>query len=260
MTGERPPHIRILGVPVGLVDMARATETVLGWATDGEPHTVFLREVAGLMLARDEPRLLALHHEASLVAPDGMPLVWVARLRGHGRAIGRVAGADLVDAVCAASLRSGQSHFFYGGKPSIAEAMAAALAAKYPGLRVAGTLSPPLRTIGPDFEPDAEGFAEIATIKASGADFIWVGLSSPKQEYWLMQAAPLIGKGVLLGVGAAFDFHSQAIRRAPKLLRDNGFEWLYRFCREPRRLWRRYLVAAPRFVVLAGLEVLRERR
>ncbi len=252
---DRPlSRMLVLGVPVDLVNLQRAVALVGGWASKGPARTVFVREVPSLMLAVDTPALRDLHAQADLVVPDGMPLVWVGRLQGHGAEIGRVAGADLMDAVCAASLRTGQSHFFFGGKPGVAEEAARRLGERHPGLKVAGCFSPPMRDIEPDFKLDAEARAEIDRIAVSGADFIWVGISSPKQEYWMMQAAPIVGRGVFFGVGAAFDFHSGAVQRAPSWMRNNGLEWLHRLLSEPRRLWRRYLILAPKFVCMLLLE------
>lgn len=247
-------HMSVLGVPVSLVNLQRSVALVGAWARKGPARTVFVREVPSLMLAVDTPALRDLHAHADLVVPDGTPLVWVGRLQGHGAEIGRVAGADLMDAVCAASLITGQSHFFFGGKPGVAEEAARRLSERHPGLKLAGCFSPPMRYIGPDFELDAEARAEIDRIAASGADFIWVGISSPKQEYWMMQAAPIVGRGVFFGVGAAFDFHSGAVQRAPGWMRNNGLEWLHRLLSEPRRLWRRYLILAPRFVWMLLLD------
>jgi len=247
---EGNPHrITILGIPISVVNLPRATTLVSGWAKHPGARTVFVREVASLMAAVDEPILAKLHHEADLIVPDGTPLVWVARILRQGRQIGRVAGADLLDAVCERSLLTGQSHYFYGGKPGVAESMASRLSARYPGLKIAGTFSPPMRSIDATFELDDDLFREIDAIKASNADFVWVGISSPKQEYWMMKVAPLLEHGVLFGVGAAFDFQSGAVKRAPKWMRDNGMEWAHRLASEPRRLWRRYLVLAPRFVL-----------
>jgi len=243
-------RMSVLGVPVSLVTLSRATEAVVGWGSGERPRTVFVREVPSLMLALGTPELRRLHDQADLIVPDGMPLVWVGHLQGHGAEIGRVAGADLMDAVCAASTVTGQSHFFYGGNVGVAEEAARRLRERHPGLVVAGTFSPPMRDIGPDFNLDPVCTTEIERIAASGADFIWVGISSPKQEYWMMQAAPVIGRGVFFGVGAAFDFHSGAVKRAPPWMRNNGLEWLHRLLSEPRRLWRRYLILAPKFVWL----------
>lgn len=246
---DRPASFRILGIPVNLVDLAGARDLVSSWATAAQTKVVFVREVASLMAATQDAYLADLHYRADLVVADGTPLVWIGWLRGHGSTIGRVPGADLVDAVCQKSLGTGQSHYFFGGKPGVAEEMAARLTVRHPGLKVVGTYSPPMREIGPNFELDAEARAEVQRIAEVKPDFIWVGISSPKQEYWMMKAAPLLERGVLFGVGAAFDFHSGALKRAPRWMRESGFEWLHRLLSEPRRLWRRYIVLAPSFVV-----------
>ncbi|MCA1495222.1 MULTISPECIES: WecB/TagA/CpsF family glycosyltransferase [unclassified Bradyrhizobium] len=251
----------VLGVPLSLVDLARATAQILEWAKkDRGPYSVFVREVAGLMLTVRQPELLNLHESADLVVADGIPLVWVARFKGHGDEIGRVAGADLVDAVCRHSIASGQSHFFYGGKPGVAQRMAQALSRKYPGLKVAGTYSPPMLDIGPDFDLIGTCREDVEVIRASKADLIWVGISSPKQEYWIAKAMDAIDRGVFIGVGAAFDFHSGSKQRAPAWMRNNGLEWLHRLMSEPRRLWRRYLILAPIFAVRAFVELIMRSR
>jgi N-acetylglucosaminyldiphosphoundecaprenol N-acetyl-beta-D-mannosaminyltransferase len=251
----------VLGVPISLVDLSTAATRLVDWTKENDrEHLIFARDVASLVLAANESALLELHKRANLVVPDGTPLVWVSRLRGLGAHIGRVPGADLVDEVCKRSLSLGLSHFFYGGKPDVAKKMADALSRRYPGLRVAGVWSPPMREIGPDFDPVRICPEELRLIRDSNADFVWVGLSSPKQEYWIAKAAPLVRRGVFVGVGAAFDFHAGAVRRAPPWMRDNGLEWLHRLFSEPGRLWRRYLVLAPIFVLRATLELAREAR
>lgn len=249
-----PQQFRILGIPISAVNMSGACALIVSWTHGLEFRSVFVREAASLMAAVSEPRLAHLHEEADLVVADGTPLVWLGWAKGFSNELGRVAGADLVDAVCRESVAKKQSHFFYGGQPGVAAEMASRLAVRYPGLHVAGTLSPPMRDIGPSFEPDDIAMAEIEHIKSKRPDFIWVGLSSPKQEYWIMQAGPLIGRGVFLGVGAAFDFHAGTVRRAPEWLRDNGLEWAHRLYSEPRRLWRRYLILAPKFAIAAVAE------
>ena len=145
-----------------------------------------------------------------------------------------------MDAVCKASLLTGQSHFFYGGKPGVAQTMTEVLSVRYPGLRVAGMCSPPWLNIGPDFRLLGACREDLEAIRASNADIIWVGISSPKQEYWIAKAARAVDRGVFIGVGAAFDFHSGNVRRAPLWMRNNGLEWFHRLINEPRRLWRRY--------------------
>jgi N-acetylglucosaminyldiphosphoundecaprenol N-acetyl-beta-D-mannosaminyltransferase len=248
--------LRVLGVPVSVVDMARAVDTVTGWGRSGPAKTVFVRDVHGLMLALQNPALLALHERADLVVPDGTPLTWVGRLRGFGERIDRVPGPDLLAEVCRASAGTGLRHFFFGGKPGVAETLVERLTQTCPGLQIAGTFSPPMRSIDATSPLSAEEEREIEIIRQAAPDIIWVGLSTPKQEYWMMKAAPRLPHGVLLGVGAAFDFHSGHVRRAPAWMRNNGLEWLHRLASEPRRLWRRYLVLAPLFVVkVAGEQI-----
>ena len=254
------PRFSVLGVPVSILTMEKLLETVFLWTRQGDFRTVFVRDVASLMLAVDEPHLRALHEAADMVTPDGMPLVWIGKLRGLGRKIGRVSGADIVDAVCAASLKTEQSHYFYGGQEDVARQMAANLARKYPGLKIAGTFCPPWREIGPDFELTDDIRAELDTIRASKVDFIWVGLSSPKQDYFIMKAAPYVGRSVFFAVGAAFDFHAGTVKRAPRWVQRCGLEWLHRLLNEPRRLWRRYLILTPKFIWLVAMESFRRCR
>lgn len=249
-----PRNIDILGVPISLVTPERAQSIVLSWAAEGLLRVVFVRDVHGLMRAVDDPELLGLHRRAHMVVPDGMPLTWVGRLRGHGREIGRTAGPDLVDRVCEATSTTTMRHFFYGGKPGVAEMMAQELSRRYPGLKVAGCFTPPIRDVPLNDAPSDEELQEFELIRKSEAHFVWVGLSSPKQERWMMRAAPHLGSGVLFGVGAAFDFHAGSIKRAPVWMRESGLEWLHRLSSEPGRLWRRYLFYAPRFVLAVALE------
>jgi exopolysaccharide biosynthesis WecB/TagA/CpsF family protein len=156
----------------------------------------------------------------------------------------RVCGADLVDALCNDGQSSGLRHYFYGGKPGIAESMIRNLKAKYPDLVVAGFYAPPFRSL-----TEEEDAAIVDAINKSGARVVWIGLSTPNQEFWTRDHVGQINGATLIGVGAAFDFHSGAVTRAPKWMQKSGFEWLHRLLSEPRRLWRRYLVIAPSFVV-----------
>lgn len=247
-----PARTRILGVPVSLIDMPLALRTITGWAAAGTAHYVCVRDVHGVMRAQEDPALMAIHEGAGLVTPDGMPLVWVARSRGHGE-VGRVCGADLVDALSAASVPLGLRHYFYGGKEGVAERMAAALVARHPGLVVAGCDTPPFRALTPE-----EDEAATRAIAAAAPHIVWVGLSTPKQEFWMRDHVGRIPGATLIGVGAAFDFYAGDVKRAPKWMQRSGLEWLHRLASEPRRLWRRYLVLAPQF--LWKLATTQERR
>ena len=236
------PLVHILGVPVDITDRSRAVKTIIGWGEQGKPRAVFLRDVHGVMRSVQMPKLMQMHEKADLVLADGTPLTWVSRLRGVK--IGRVPGADLVDSVCHASAGTALRHYFFGGAPGVADHMADILKAKYPGLTVAGCYSPPMRNLAPGATLSEEERAEIEAIAASGADFIWVGISTPKQETWITEAIELLPHGVCCGVGAAFDFHTGRIKRAPRWMQRSGFEWLHRLLSDPIRLWRRYLILA----------------
>lgn len=253
-TSTEDERIEILGVPVSVVDMKAAADAIIQMPNTDGARMVFVREVASLMLAADDDHLKGLHHQAFLVVPDGMPLVWIGRLRGYGNRIGRVAGADLLDEICRATLKTGQSHYFFGGKPGVAENLARRLCDRHQGLNVAGAYGPPFREIDHNFELTNEALDEVERVRSLKPDFVWVGISSPKQEFWMAKAAPVIGRGVFLGVGAAFDFHTGAVKRAPRWMQRSGLEWLHRLASEPCRLWRRYLVLAPQFVFRAFVE------
>lgn len=253
-------RMSVLGIPIDVVNMQRAVGLILEWAAvSTKPRMIFVRDVASLMLARSEPKLRALHDQAALVVPDGMPLVWIGRLRGLGDEIGRVAGSDLVDAVCSASQQTSLRHFFYGGKPGVADEMARKLQSRFPELTIVGTMSPPMREIHGDYAFDTAARTELQQLREAAPDVVWVGLSSPKQEYWMAAASKELQRGVLLGVGAAFDFQSGAVKRAPLWMRARGLEWLYRLLSEPRRLYRRYLILAPQFVWLLAKQAIRDR-
>ncbi|MBI1383831.1 MAG: WecB/TagA/CpsF family glycosyltransferase [Rhizobiales bacterium] len=238
-------RIAILGVPVSAIDMGLAVATILGWAKRREARYVCVCDVYNVTRAQEDPDHLAALVGADMVTPDGKPLSWVGRLRGNRR-IRQVCGPELMPAVCAQSIRDGVSHYFYGGAPGVAENLARGLQTRFPGLQVAGTECPPFRALS-----EAEKDAVVARIESSGAGIVWVGLGCPKQELWIAEHVERIPGAVLIGVGAAFDFHTGRVKRAPRWMRDAGLEWAFRLASEPRRLWRRYLVYAPRFVFLA---------
>lgn len=249
-----PSRIRIIGVPIDVVNKKTAVERILGWGRSGPPKTVFVRDVHGMMRAREDAELLRLQESSDMIMPDGAPLAFIGRLRGLGAVMGRATGPDVMEAVCAASVEHKLKHYFFGGKPGVASRMAKVLTDRYPGLDIVGIYSPPMRDITGSSRFSEAEVAEVKAIAESGADFVWVGMSTPKQDFWLMQAAALAPHGVFLGVGAAFDFHAGDVSRAPPWMRDNGLEWLHRLISEPRRLWRRYVLLAPRFAVLAFAE------
>ncbi|MBI5080604.1 MAG: WecB/TagA/CpsF family glycosyltransferase [Chloroflexi bacterium] len=185
---------------------------------------------------------------ANLAAPDGMPVVWALRLMGHQ--VERVYGPDIMQVVCARSIQEGWRHFFYGGTPDVVEKLIEVLKSQHPNLLVAGFESPPFRELTCE-----EDEAIVKRINESKAHIVWVGLGSPKQDMWMADHRARLTAPVLIGVGAAFDFFSGRVRQAPRWMQRSGLEWLYRLMSEPSRLWRRYLIYNPKFVVCVLMQI-----
>jgi len=223
--------------------MAQALGIIDGWIAHRQQHYVCITGVHGIMESQRDEGLRRIHNEAGLVTPDGMPLVWLSRLYGHGH-VRRVYGPDLMLALCEHSLSKGYRHFFYGGGEGMPELLANNLRRRFPGLRVVGGYSPPFRPLS-----GAEDERIVAAINEADPDVVWVGLSTPKQERWMTEHVGRLSAPVLIGVGAAFDFHSGLKKQAPRWMQRSGLEWLFRLATEPKRLWRRYFMNNPLFVV-----------
>ena len=208
-----------------------------------------------VMSAREEPDTAVAVREATLAVPDGQPLVWALKALGHPRAT-RIYGPDLMAAFCARAAARGIPVYLYGGRTPEALAMLQArLRERFPGLPIAGAYSPPFRPLS------AGEREEIARrIDASGAAVVWVGIGQPKQERWMHEMRPRLAAPLLVGVGAAFDFHAGLVSQAPPWMQRAGLEWAYRLSREPRRLWRRYVRYNPRFVAAFAAQYLRHLR
>lgn len=232
----------MLGVGVSAVTMSQALETIADWLLRREQHYVCVTGVHGIMESQRDEELRQIHNRAGLVTPDGMPLVWLSRLSGQSH-VERVYGPDLMLACCRRSVLEGYRHFFYGGGKGVAQRLAERLGSRYPGLRVAGTHTPPFRPLSA-----AEDQAIVRQINESAPDIVWVGLSTPKQELWMNAHVGRLNAPVLIGVGAAFDFHAGLKKQAPGWMQRTGLEWLFRLGTEPRRLWRRYLRNNPAFI------------
>jgi N-acetylglucosaminyldiphosphoundecaprenol N-acetyl-beta-D-mannosaminyltransferase len=179
-----------------------------------------------------------------MVTPDGMPLVWISRMMGFRR-VERVYGPDLMLEVCALSVERRYRHFLYGGAPGVAQKLEETLRLRFPGIDIAGTYCPPFCELSSE-----EDKAMVETINNSHADIVWIGLGTPKQEYWMAGHRHILDASVLVGVGAAFDFISGVKRQAPKWIQRIGLEWVFRLCAEPKRLARRYLVNNPSFLFM----------
>ncbi len=247
----------ILGMQVHATTYAETTRTICDWAERGEARHVCVANVHMVMEGWDDPGFRAIVNAADLVTPDGMPLVWVLRRKGFALK-DRVYGPTLTRWVVAEAARRGIPVGFLGGAPEVLGALVRNLQADFPGLSVVFQHSPPFRPLSSD-----EDRALVQAVNASGARILFVGLGCPKQERWM--AAHAAGtehpvQAVMLGVGAAFDFHAGMLRQAPAWMQARGLEWLFRLAVEPRRLWKRYLKHNPRFAVLAMRELLSERR
>ena len=246
----------VLGVPVSVLNMNSALDTIARWIDEKSVHYVCAADVHSIMRAQDDTAHKFALRQADLVLPDGMPVTWIGKLRGE-KAIERVCGPDLMLRVFERSAEKGWRHYFYGGAEGVADLLTRRAIERYPNLTVVGTDCPPFRPLS-----QAEIGEAIARINSAAPDIIWVGLGCPKQERWMLENVTKLNHAVLIGVGAAFDFHSGNVRRAPVWMRSSGLEWLHRLLCEPRRLWRRYLSLAPRFVflnVVAAFEALRFR-
>ena len=196
------------------------------------------------MRSQKDEKLRQIHNQAGLVTPDGMPLVWLSRLNGFPW-VERVYGPDLMLAVCERSLSKGYRHYFYGGLEGVPEKLAESLRRRFPKLQIVGVYSPPFRPLTKD-----EDECVIQKINQAKPDIVWVGLSTPKQEYWMHEHLHRITAPVMVGVGAAFDFHAGLKKQAPRWMQRSGLEWFFRLVTEPRRLWRRYLINNPWFLWL----------
>ena len=236
------PRVDVLGIGVSAIDLPQALGIIDGWIARCERHYVCVTGVHGVMESQRDDELRQIHNEAGLVTPDGMPLVWISRLRGFPH-VDRVYGPDLMLAASERSVARRYSHFFYGGGEGVAERLAGRLAERFPGLRIAGTFTPPFRSLTPEEDEDV-----VRRINEAAPDIVWVGLSTPKQERWMRAHVGRLEAPVLIGVGAAFDFHAGLKRQAPVWMQRSGLEWLFRLLTEPRRLGPRYLVNNPAFV------------
>ena len=230
----------VLGVPITVTNLDEAAKTIASWKNDRRGRAVGVRDVASTMLIHADPALLAVSQRTVMNVPDGMPLVWIGKHRGF--AVERTCGPDLMEKIMLDSTTSGLKHFFYGGKEGVANKLANHFRNRKPGIEIVGTYYPPFRAL--TAEEDAN---IVEMINTSGADIVWVGISSPKQDIWMDEHLSKISC-TMIGVGAAFDFHLGSVQRAPVWMQRNGLEWLHRLYSEPRRLWHRYLVLAPKFV------------
>jgi len=249
--GAPTQSFHVLGVEVDAVQIPEVVQKVETWIQHRDAcHFIAVTGMHGVMEAQSDAEFKKILNSADLVVPDGMPLVWVGRLRGR-RLARRVYGPELMLSVCERTASRGVRHFLFGGAPEVPEKLAQALHNRFPSLNVVGAYSPPFRAVT---LPEDEEI--VAMINAAAPDIVWIGLSTPKQEKWMHAHRDRLRVPVLIGVGAAFDINSGLKSQAPRWMREHGLEWLFRLVQEPRRLWRRYIVYGAQFVFYVALELL----
>ncbi len=252
---EQPRTVDVLDVPLALTDYPRT----LRWMGEAIEHRargyVCVCNVHTVMASQEDPELRDALLAASFNVPDGQPLVWAINSLGHSLA-GRVYGPELMSRACTQAAEKGHRFYLYGGRNQGALVqLALNLRKRHPGVRIVGGYSPPHRPLD-----DEERDAVAEEINRSRADVVWVGIGVPKQEKWMAQMRPQLDVPLLVGVGAAFDFHAGLVPQAPNWLQEAGLEWAYRLAHEPRRLWRRYLRYNPRFLSAFARQLAAHRR
>lgn len=244
------PALRILSTRVNPVQMLDALALMEQWIQErSQCRFIVASGMHAVMEARRNLVFKAAVESADLFVPDGISLVWAARIRGFPIKK-RVCGLDLMWEFFKIAEQRGYSNFFYGDTEDTLHELEAHLKLSFPNLKIAGMHSPPFRFLTPE-----EDEAEINLINQSGADVVWVGLGLPKQETWIFDHRSNLNSPVAVGVGAAFKFLGGTVKRAPTSVGDYGLEWLWRFFQEPRRVWRRVFIDGPRFVVCLFLEM-----
>lgn len=244
------PSRSILGVRIDATSYGDACDRIYAWAQTQTSCYLVAANVHVVMTAFWNPAYRTILDRAALVTPDGMPLVLGLRLLGV-RGQSRVYGPDLMLAWCDRAAQLGLPIYLYGGTQATLEQLVDNLTQRFPGLPIAGYYAPPFRLLSPQEEA-----ADVDRIHRSGAQVVFVGLGCPKQEQWMARQQGSL-KAVMIGVGAAFSFHSGEVAQAPRWMMRWGLEWLYRFSQEPRRLWQRYLINNPLFVLLFGGQLLK---
>jgi N-acetylglucosaminyldiphosphoundecaprenol N-acetyl-beta-D-mannosaminyltransferase len=256
-----PDKQNVIGVNISKTSYDEVVQLCAQWAAERRAGTgltnrgryITITSVHGLIEAQDKPELKRIFNEADIATPDGMPVVWAVRSFGH-RKQQRVYGPTLMLNICRNAAITGDRIFLYGGREDTLPVLTERLLQQFPTLQIAGSYSPPFRPLTPEEDASVQN-----QIRASNADIVFVGISTPKQEKWMYEHRSCFPGVTMLGVGAAFDFHAGRTKQAPAWMQRNGLEWLFRLFMEPARLWKRYLVMTPRFLPLWAMQLLRAR-
>ena len=234
--------INILNVNISVVDPALTVNLIENMVVNSHKGYVCVAPVATLVDCQRVVGYRDIVNQATIVTPDGMPVVWLAKLKG-ALGIERTYGPDLMRLVCNKGQGKDLRHFFYGATSQTLLQLQNRLKFNYPKINIVGTYAPPFRS-----ETGIETKEIIKLINDSGADILWVGLGSPKQDFWMSIHRPLLNVPVLIGAGAAFDFLAEVKPEAPRWMQNAGLGWLFRLYSEPKRLWKRYLIGNSLFI------------
>ena len=232
----------ILQVKISAIDMEDVCSVVKEAILNKQKIYICVCPLSTIIECKKDEKVLTSVNCADLATPDGMPVVWIGKLLGY-KNISRVYGPELMEEICAISAKRGHKNYLYGSTQDVLDILREKLIKRYPGLIISGMFSPPFRTLTKE-----EDDKIVEAINCSNSDIVWVGLGSPKQDLWMYEHRDKLNAPVLIGVGAAFDFLAGVKPQAPRWIRNNGFEWLFRLVTEPKRLWRRYLVDYPVFI------------
>lgn len=239
----------ILNVGISAIDMNDACSLVEDAVSRRQKKYICVCPVGTIMECKRNEKVLKSINSSDLATPDGMPTVWIGKMRGY-KNIRRVYGPELMQNICDISMKKGYKNYFYGSSQGVLNKLKEKLNKKYPGLFISGICSPPFRQLTKE-----EDDKIVENINNNNPDIIWVGLGSPKQDLWMHEHRSKINAPLMIGVGAAFDFLAGVKPQAPCWIRNNGFEWLFRLIIEPKRLWRRYLIDNPLFIYYVGMEL-----
>ena len=249
---ESPAKKSVLGVQISTTSYGEVVDVCRDWIREREMRDsgryICVTSVHGIVTAIKQSKLKAVLNRADIATPDGMPVVWALRSFG-AKAQTRVYGPDLMLAMCRDAERCGHRIYLYGATDETLAKLSERLLDLFPTLSIVGKWAPPFRPLTPE-----EDEAAVKRILDSGADLIFVGMSTPKQDFWMHEHAARFPGAILVGVGAAFLFHAGMVPQAPAWMQRHGLEWFFRLCMEPARLWRRYLLETPVFLPLWALQ------
>jgi N-acetylglucosaminyldiphosphoundecaprenol N-acetyl-beta-D-mannosaminyltransferase len=250
-----PATVDVLGVPLALTDYEEMLQWIDSMVAARDRGYLCACNVHTVTASGEDAELRTALMASSINVPDGQPLVWAINALGY-RLAGRVYGPELMARATARAAVRGYRLYLYGGRNQGALVqLALNLRRRHPGVKIVGGYSPPHRPL-----TEEERAALVREINHSQPDVVWVGIGVPKQEKWMAEMRPVLDAPVLVGVGAAFDFHAGLVPQAPNWMQESGLEWAYRLAHEPRRLWKRYLRYNPRFLGAFARQLVRTRR